>query len=107
MSAAPKLPPIEHRFKPGQSGNPGGRTKRAFKRVDEILKELGKEPIGELMKLIPELRPREQAQVWLEILPYVHAKLKPLEHEEDNELENLSTAELLQLVKDNLPEELK
>lgn len=104
MSAAPKY---ENRFKPGQSGNPGGKPKRCFPRVAQILKELKREPINELMMLLPQLSPRDQANVWLEILPYVQNKLKPLEHDEDSELDKLSTKELFQLVKDNLPAELK
>lgn len=101
MSAVPKqLTP----WKPGQSGNPGGRQKRLFPRVDEMLKQHGKEPIAELLKLLPQLHVRDQAKLWLEILPYVHAKVKPMEENEENELEKMTTAELVQLVKDKLPE---
>ncbi len=91
-------------FQPGKSGNPGGKRKRVFPHVDEILKSAGKEPIQELLALLPELGPRARAEVWMEILPYVHAKPKPLEEPEENELDKLSTAELVQLVKQQLPE---
>lgn len=100
MSAARHLAPP---WKPGQSGNPGGRRKRVFPHVDELLKKAGKEPIAEILALLPKLRDREQAQVWLELLPYVHAKARPDEHQEDD-LDKMSTAELVQLIKDKLPE---
>lgn len=37
------LPPIEHRFQPGQSGNPGGRPKGALPRT-AMLRELARSP---------------------------------------------------------------
>lgn len=91
-------------FQPGQSGNPGGRGKRILPRIDEILKANNLEPITELLKLLPNLKDREQAQIWLEILPYIHAKQKPMEEHEVDELEKMTTAELVLLVKEKLPE---
>lgn len=100
MSAAHLRTP----WKPGQSGNPSGRPKRILPRVDEVLKQEGKEPIKELLALMPSLKPREQMQLWLELLPYIHSKPKPLEEPEENDLDKLSTEELVRLVKEKLPE---
>lgn len=101
MGAAQNLRP----WKPGQSGNPGGKPKnQVFPRVAELLKAQGKEPIAELLALIPTLAPRIQAQVWLEILPYVHGKVKPLEDVEPDELSQLPTEELEKMVKEKLRE---
>ncbi len=99
MSAAANLKP----WKPGQSGNPSGRAKLAFPRPAEILKQMGLEPIAELMKLLPTLKEADQAKVWMELMPYVHSKPKPLDEGEEDELTKMSTAELLQLVK-SMPE---
>lgn len=99
-------PQLKAPWRPGQSGNPNGRPKRLFPRVDQLLKDAGLEPIAELMKLLPKLKDRDQAQLWLEILPYVHAKVKPMDEGEESELEKLSTAELVRLVKEQLPESL-
>ena len=33
MAKSPHLPPVEHRFKPGQSGNPGGNAKGVRNRL--------------------------------------------------------------------------
>lgn len=101
MSAAKNLHPP---WKPGQSGNPGGKSKRIFPRVDELLKAAGKEPIAELLALLPKLKERDQAQLWLEILPYVHAKVKPMDEREEDELEKLTTPELVRLIKEKMPE---
>ncbi len=91
-------------WKPGQSANPGGKPKQHFPRVAEILKGAGKEPIAELLALIPTLGARMQAQVWLEILPYVHGKVKPLEDVEPDELSQMATEELEKMVKEKLRE---
>lgn len=98
------VPQLKAPWAPGQTGNPGGRPKRIFPRVDQLLKDAGLEPIAELLKLLPKLKERDQAQLWLEILPYVHAKVKPMDEVEESELEKMSTAELVRLVKDKLPE---
>jgi hypothetical protein len=87
-------------YKPGQSGNPGGKPKRLFPRVDQILKDLGREPIAELMLLLPKLREREQADVWKELLPYVHGKPQFVDDSPDP-LEEMSDEQLLRLVKEN------
>lgn len=100
MSALQK----QHLWKPGQSGNPNGRPKVWLTRVDEMMAKDGKHPYTELLKLLPELKPRDQAQVWLELLAYCQPKPKPIEAEKENELAGMSTAELVKLVKDKLPE---
>lgn len=101
MSAIKNLAPA---WKPGTSGNPGGRPKRILPRVDEVLKREGKEPIKELLALMPSLKPREQMQLWLELLPYIHAKPKPMDEGEEDDLSKLSTEELVKLVQEKLPE---
>lgn len=95
MSAAANLKP----WQPGQSGNPGGKRKRIFPYVDEILKAAGVEPVTEILKLMPNLKEREQVQVWIELLPYVQAKAQAAKDLEPSELEKLSDAELLALVR--------
>jgi hypothetical protein len=94
-------------FKPGQSGNPGGRPKKLLKRVDEMCHADGKHPYTELMRLLPELKEREQAEIWLQLLSYCQARPKQLTLDDDDDeiknLKNLSMKELMRLVKDNLP----
>ncbi len=101
MSAARNL---SGPWKPGQSGNPSGRPKRVFPRVDQILFNANLEPIAELMKLLPTLSDRDKANVWMEILPYVHAKAKPADDERLDPLDELTTAELISLVKTKVAE---
>jgi hypothetical protein len=76
------LPVTDHlqpAWKPGQSGNPGGRPKKLITRVDEILHGLKLNPTTELIALIPQLKPREQAEIWMELLSYCQAKPKQIE----------------------------
>ncbi len=91
-------------WKPGQSGNPGGKERKLFPSVAAILKSKNLEPIAELLALIPAMKESDQARIWLEILPYVHTKPKPMSDDEGDELDKMSTAELVQLVKKQLPE---
>lgn len=99
MSAARQLNP--HLFQPGQSGNPSGRPAKKLKRVDEMLADIHKHPITELLALLPDLRTREQAEVWMTILSYTHAKPKETapdpadaEREEIRKLTNVQLAAL-------------
>lgn len=71
------------RFLPGQSGNPAGGPKRKLERVQDVLAEAGKHPVRELLALMPELRPREQAEIWVQLLSYIEAKPKEAPREAD------------------------
>ena len=43
--------------------------------VLSLLQGMGKHPVTELQKLLPELEPRDQARVWMELLKYVAPQL--------------------------------
>ena len=90
-------------WKPGQSGNPSGRPKRILPRIDEVLKAKSLEPLDELLKLLPDLEPRDKMKVWLEIIAYIHPKAKPVTEEEEDELDKLPTSELLKMIRQALP----
>lgn len=98
----------EGRFKPGQSGNIHGRPRKLLSRIDEMCHADGKHPYTELMALLPQLKPREQAEIWLQLLAYCQPKLKEQYQSEDDEerekLKKLPMGDLLKLVKDNFPE---
>ncbi len=101
MSAAPQLKP--YHWKPGQTGNPTGRPRKLLKRIDEMFFADGIHPYTELMKLMPDLKAKEQAEVWLELLTYCQAKPKVVEEELDP-LKALSTEALINLVREKIPE---
>ncbi len=100
-------PSVATRFKAGMpSSNPSGRPKNVFPSVAQILKGKNLEPIEELLKLLQsgDLKDRNKVEIWLQILPYVHSKAPAMNAGEEDELDKLSTAELVRLVKDQLPE---
>ena len=88
-------PSPSSRFKPGQSGNPGGRKKGPVSKVKEILSAKGQHPVEEILRLLPELRPAERAKIWLELLAYCEARPKETEADKpDGEDERLTPEQL-------------
>lgn len=72
MGFKPKQP------KPSGSGIQKGQKQQRTvirKKVTEILAEAGVHPVTELMKLIPQLTPKDAARVWSDLLQYVEPKL--------------------------------
>lgn len=71
MSDAPesKAPEGPHRFKPGQSGNPGGRPK-GWSEVRELARKHGPEAIAGLLSLAQDLKTPHavRRQAWTDIL---------------------------------------
>lgn len=88
-------------WKPGQSGNPKGRPKKLIPRVDEILAKQKINPVDEILALMPQLKPRDQAEIWLQLIAYCQAKPQKSEVDPDP-LEEMPTPELLALVKKHI-----
>lgn len=89
-------------FRPGVSGNPGGRPK-SLMRPEARLTALGISPVDEILSLIPELKPTDQLKAWIELLAYCWAKPREVEVQV-NPLLGLSNSELIKIVKEKLPE---
>lgn len=86
-------------FKPGISGNPSGRPRRKIPRPDDELHALGLSPVKEILKLIPNLREKDQLTAWLELLSYCAAKPKETPVDEvGNAFAAISEEQLLKLV---------
>ena len=69
-------------FKPGDpkpptSGRkPGQVNRRNLLRVSEFFLKKGLEPVEEIYKLMDDLKPDRQVQVWLELLSYCEPRPK-------------------------------
>lgn len=94
MAVPPQLKAFA--FKPGQSGCPGGR--RIKNQVREGLKRFSKDPVAEILLLLPELKPDKQVDVWLSLLSYIQGKPKDVDMAPSNE-------ELLELLDERFPKD--
>lgn len=91
---------------PGSGRKKGSVNKRTLLRVDEVLSARGLNPVEEILKLMPDLPPVEQARQWHEILKYVQPIMKAIEVDpkafqpdpEPSPAEDVSTDTLLALV---------
>ena len=72
-------------FKKGMKRYPGaGRTKgvqnrKKIAKVAELLAEKCLNPTEEILRLMPELAPKDQVIAWLDLLSYCQPKLKAVE----------------------------
>lgn len=82
---------IKHKggpWAPGTSGNPGGRRKRLLKRLEESLVEIGKDPIGEIIKILDsdDVNQSVKLKAWLELLPYLYPKATETPYSDEDEV---------------------
>ncbi|MGZ3796475.1 MAG: hypothetical protein ACXVB1_08925 [Pseudobdellovibrionaceae bacterium] len=69
--------------RPANAGKKKGSVHNiSRKKVSQILAEKNKEPVEEIMRLMPMLEPRDQAKLWLDLLSYCQAK--PTVYESDD-----------------------
>lgn len=72
-------------FKPGQPKPPGSGRKPGVRnhgvvpKIDQVLIDRKINPLLEILRLLPELEDREQADVWIKLLPYIYPKKKDVE----------------------------
>jgi hypothetical protein len=86
----------------------GGRAKGVpNKRTLDLmarLEEHGIEPVREILALMPELSPKEQVDVYRDLLTYLYPKRKALEVIPDPvfepQIQILSNAEIIEIVKE-------
>lgn len=91
------------KYQKGHPGGPGrkkgvGNLKKLAK-VSQILIEKGINPVDEMLKLIPQLSPKDQTASW----QYLHSfvETKPKEIAEEPVVEEVSNADILELVSVN------
>jgi hypothetical protein len=83
---------------PGSGRRRGSPNKRKVLCVAEVLERNCKDPIAEVLMLIPHLEPKDAVKVWLELQQYVESKPKeayaPDESGEENPGVGMSSEEL-------------
>jgi hypothetical protein len=91
MNRKPKPPPVEHQFKPGTSGNPGGMAKGTRQKLNgDFVRALSKDFDEHGIAAIQEAREKDP-------MGYVKviASLVPKQVEQSQPLEDLTDAELV------------
>ena len=84
-------PPAEHRFKPGQSGNPGGMAKGVRNKLNgDFLRALSKDFDEHGIKAIQDAR-EQDPMGYVKVI----ASLVPKQVEQSQPLEDLTDAELV------------
>lgn len=85
------LPPVEHRFQPGQSGNPGGMAKGTRHKLNgDFVRALSKDFDTHGVKAIENAR-EEDPMGYVKVI----ASLLPKQVEQTQPLEDLTDAELV------------
>jgi hypothetical protein len=96
--------------KPARSGRKAGvKNLTTFADARVVVAKSGKEPIAEILKLIPSLEEKEQVKAWFEIQSWIASKPAPRQMDDDEfnelelgvvkEFEALSDATVLKLIK--------
>lgn len=91
MSDDRKLPPIETRFKPGQSGNPGGKAKGTRNRLTAAFLHALADDFDEHGKRVIERAREEDPVGYMKVI----GALLPKQVEQTQPLEDLTDAELV------------
>jgi hypothetical protein len=65
--------------KPKTGGRSKGTPNKKTLGLAEILESQGVEPVSELLKLMPNLTPKEQADVYKDLMAYLYPKRKAME----------------------------
>lgn len=65
--------------KPEKSGRKKGTPNRKTQLLEEILSAQGVSPVNEILKMLPALDPKQQVDVYLELLGYLFPKRKAME----------------------------
>ncbi|NLA48902.1 MAG: hypothetical protein GX876_05500 [Bacteroidales bacterium] len=85
-------------FKKGQSGNPAGRPPKALNKISRPVKESIADFLTEKFEELPgiwlKLKPREQARLIIDLLPYVASKMQAVALDANINFGALSESEL-------------
>ena len=95
------------KFQKGMSRPPnagrkkGSKNKKKIAKVADYLSERDINPVEEILNLLPDMKPADQAAMWLDLLSYCEVKPKENEADSDDDdeiLDDLSDEQLLKLV---------
>jgi hypothetical protein len=72
---------MDTQFKPGM-GKTGGRQKGTPNKISlgvlKHLQERGMEPLDEILKLLPDVKPERQLDVWMRLMAYCYPQLRAI-----------------------------
>lgn len=89
----------------GSGRQKGSVNKKKLKKVSDVLAESDLDPVKQIVSILQsgELKPRDEADVWLQLLSYCQAKPKESDGADSEfnpeDFDEVATADLLKLVK--------
>jgi len=90
-------------FKPGNPGRPkGSKNKKKVLRVEDVLVAKEKNPVEEIIAMMPQLKPIEQVETWMKLIPYYQAVVKADDgffDDDDHDEDDTPVADLISLAR--------
>ncbi len=91
-------------FAPGHKKHPdsgrklGQKNRKTILKAKDVLFDKSINPVEEILKLMPELKPSERLDAWKFLMNYIEPKVKEQSNDEDAEESSEETQNILEII---------